>query len=92
MTSPEHPNRLTLDADAAQVPLADLLDHIKQGTQVVITRHGRPIARLIPANPTDANRALAAVDRMTQRRHAMAASGIRFTQDELLVLRHHGRP
>ena len=34
----------------ARQNLSALLDEVKQGREIVITEHGRPVARLVPAN------------------------------------------
>jgi prevent-host-death family protein len=38
----------TVQASAAKTHLLDLLDDVERGETVVITRHGKPIARLVP--------------------------------------------
>ena len=35
----------------AKTHLAHLLEEVEKGEVVVITRHGQPVARLVPANP-----------------------------------------
>jgi prevent-host-death family protein len=35
----------------AKTHLARLLDEVERGETVTITRHGRPVARLVPLNP-----------------------------------------
>jgi prevent-host-death family protein len=35
----------------AKTHLAHLLEEVERGEVIVITRHGHPIARLVPANP-----------------------------------------
>lgn len=35
----------------AKAHLSELLNTVESGEEVVITRHGRPIARVVPANP-----------------------------------------
>lgn len=37
----------------ARARLAQLLDEVEQGVDVVITRHGRPAARLVSPRPAD---------------------------------------
>jgi len=41
---------ITVGAYNAKTHLAELLDKAQAGEQVTITRHGRPVARLVPAN------------------------------------------
>lgn len=38
----------TVDAFEAKTHLAALLDAVSAGEQITITRHGRPVARLVP--------------------------------------------
>ena len=35
----------------AKAHLSELLNTVESGEEVVITRHGRPIARVVPASP-----------------------------------------
>lgn len=35
----------------AKTHLSALLDRVEQGEEVVITKHGRPVARLLPVQP-----------------------------------------
>lgn len=39
----------TVGAYEAKTRLSELLDHVEAGESVVITRHGHPVARLVPA-------------------------------------------
>jgi prevent-host-death family protein len=45
----------------AKTHLSALLDRVERGEEVTITRHGRPVARLVPADAIDRKRADAAV-------------------------------
>ena len=38
----------------ARQNLSILLDEVKKGREIVITEHGRPVARLVPLNRPDA--------------------------------------
>ncbi len=45
-----------------------LLDRVEQGEEIIITRHGRPVARLVPSNGgIDRSQAQAALKRMRDR-------------------------
>uniref|UniRef100_E6QVF6 Antitoxin n=1 Tax=mine drainage metagenome TaxID=410659 RepID=E6QVF6_9ZZZZ len=35
----------------AKAHLSELMDNVESGEEVVITRHGRPVARVLPINP-----------------------------------------
>ena len=39
---------ITVGAFEAKTKLSSLLDKVEAGEEVVITRHGRPVARLVP--------------------------------------------
>lgn len=43
---------------AAKTQLSRLVDQVNAGEEVVITRHGRPVARLVPAGEGKARRKL----------------------------------
>ena len=45
----------------AKTRLSHLVDRALRGEQVVITRHGRPVARLVPAAPPRTPRRLGAL-------------------------------
>lgn len=38
---------IEIDASEADTDLSSLLDKVERGEEVVITRHGRPVARLV---------------------------------------------
>lgn len=43
---------MTVSVHAAKTQLSKLLDLLEEGEEVVIARHGRPVARLVRANST----------------------------------------
>ena len=53
---------ITVGAFEAKTKLAELLRRVEQGDEVIITRHGKPIARLLPhdakRNPEKVRKAL----------------------------------
>jgi prevent-host-death family protein len=76
-----------IQASAAKARLAELLDQVERGETVVITRHGKAIARLVPdeeARRADARRAMAEIE--AARKHAP-----RVTKEEILAWRDEGR-
>lgn len=44
----------TVTALEAKTRLGELLDRVARGEEVVITRHDKPVARMIPAGPRNA--------------------------------------
>lgn len=75
----------------AKTRLSELLDRVERGEQIIITRHGKPVARLIPEGGHDRAAAFAAVERITARRKQLAARGVRTTQAEIRAMREEGR-
>jgi prevent-host-death family protein len=53
--------RATVSLYEAKTRLSRLVDRALRGEEVVITRHGRPVARLVPAKPDRGPRKLGAL-------------------------------
>jgi antitoxin (DNA-binding transcriptional repressor) of toxin-antitoxin stability system len=66
--------------------LAQLLDEVERGETVVITRHGKPIARLVPEVHGRQAEVAKAIERLKAFRRTMP----RIPLDELLAARHEG--
>jgi prevent-host-death family protein len=47
----------TVGAFEAKTKLAELLDKVEGGETITITRHGKPVAKLVPASADEAERA-----------------------------------
>ena len=69
----------TIAAYDAKTRFAELLDRIERGESIVITRHGRPVARLTPVEDTRREAIADAVDRIKTRRR----DAPRVSRDEL---------
>ncbi len=75
----------------AKNKLGQLLDLAEQGEEVTITRHGKAIARIVPAKPQPSRgEAPAAIRRLRER--AEAARLGRFDRVEWKTYRDDGRP
>ena len=75
-----------VQASDAKTHLPRLLDDVEGGETLVITRHGRPIAQLVPevdVRRVQVERAFAAFREMRKRVKGM-------TVDEILAARHEG--
>ncbi len=75
-----------IQASEAKTHLPRLLDEVEAGETVVITRHGRAIARIVPEpaqRQGEIDRAIRAI-RLLQKRTG------RITAEELLSARHEG--
>lgn len=49
---------IKVSATEAKATLLALLDRVETGTEIEITRHGRPVARLVPASAPHALRGM----------------------------------
>lgn len=79
-----------IGAFEAKNTLGTLLDLVQQGEQVVITRHGKPVARLVPEIATrDSSAAKAAVERIRARARTRTSGSI--TVEEWTGFRDEGR-
>ena len=77
-----------IQATEAKTNLAQLLRDVERGEAIAITRHGKAIAHLVPAQERDRADRAAAVDRFRQRRAGWAPTGM--SRDEILAARHEG--
>jgi prevent-host-death family protein len=80
-----------IGAFEAKNTLGTLLDRVQQGEEIVITRHGRPVARLIPnSGGIDRGQARAAAERIRARAAQLKAGP--FDWKALKEDRDAGRP
>jgi len=76
-----------IQASEAKVHLPQLLDDVERGETLIITRHGRPIARIVPEvdrRQEEIDKALAGIRELRQRTGTI-------TLKELLSARDEGR-
>ena len=74
------------DSMGSHAPLT-AMERVARGESLTITRHGRPVARLVPVEDDDRSRALRASRRILERRTRLA----RLSLSELLGTIHEGR-
>lgn len=70
----------------AKTHLSSLLDKVMRGEEVLITRRGTPVARLVPAKKAEQEDAHAVVDELRTLRAGMKLDGLDWKQ-----LRDEGR-
>jgi prevent-host-death family protein len=81
-----------IGAYEAKMHLPALLDRVERGEEIIITRRGRPIARLVPAKTGhDAAAARAVLAELLALRDEIGAASGPFTRDEILSARDAGR-
>lgn len=68
----------TVGAFEAKTHLSQLLDQVEQGETITITRHGQPVAQLVPAKPARDPEALAAlVEEIKRTRKGRSLGGLK---------------
>lgn len=60
----------------AKTHLSALLEKVSQGQEVLITKRGEPIARLVPAQRSDRTQVAAAIDTLFEFRKGMKLDGL----------------
>jgi prevent-host-death family protein len=79
----------------AKNTLGSLLDRVERGEQIVITRHGKPVARLVPNTESpDQDRVRAAFERLRESARQLARENPgqpAFDWEEIKKLRDEGR-
>ncbi|MGB2605664.1 MAG: type II toxin-antitoxin system prevent-host-death family antitoxin [Candidatus Sulfotelmatobacter sp.] len=96
MKSTKNASPPEIGAFEAKNTLGRLLDRAERGEEIVITRHGTPVARLVP-NDWHSNRdqAQAAFDQLRKRARQLARENPEsepFDWEEMKKLRDEGRP
>jgi prevent-host-death family protein len=76
-----------IQASVAKAQFAELLDEVERGETVVITRHGKPIARVVPDEETRRTRGADLIERLREhRKHAKPV-----TIEEIIAWKNEGR-
>ena len=79
-----------IGAFEAKNTFGSLLDRVQRGEEIVITRHGKPVARLVPnTGRIDRSQARAALQRIRERTRRSGAG--KFDWAEVKALRDAGR-
>lgn len=69
---------MQVGAFEAKNTLGSLLDRVEKGEEVIITRRGKPVARLCPATSgSEVETALAAVERIKRMRKGQSLGGLK---------------
>lgn len=75
-----------VQASEAKTHLPSLLDEVERGETIVITRHGKPIARIVP----EADRRRARIERALAGIEEFRKTMPDLSLDEILSARHEG--
>jgi len=77
----------TIQASEAKTKFLALLDQVERGASILVTRHGKPIARIIPEAQVDRERVERAVEGMRSLRQRIGKMSL----EEILSARNEGR-
>ena len=77
-----------IQATEAKARLAELLRTVENGESIAITRHGRTVAHLVPAQDQERARRKEAVARFLERRRGWRK--IKMSTEDILAARHEG--
>jgi prevent-host-death family protein len=76
-----------IQSSIAKAQFAELLDQVERGETIVITRHGKPIARLVPDEEARRARVAGAIEGIKElRKHTKPA-----TIEEIIAWKNEGR-
>ncbi len=76
----------SIQAAEAKAHLSSLLDEVERGETIVITRHGKPIARIVPEADSRQARIVRAMADIEEFRKTMP----RIALEDILSARHEG--
>lgn len=79
-----------VQASEAKTHLPQLLDEVERGATIVITRHGRRIARLVPEAQRRQQEIKEALDNITELGREIREKYGPMSIEEILSLRHEG--
>ena len=83
---------MTVGAYEAKTHLPRLLDRVLKGEEIVITRNGVPVARLVPCSvESSQQRALEAAEGLARLRCTLKARGVQVSSDEIRQWLGEGR-
>jgi prevent-host-death family protein len=75
-----------VQSSEVKAKLPEFLDEVERGEVIVITRHGKPVAHLVPAPDVDRERVRKAIEGLASVRRTIKP----MSREELLLARHEG--
>lgn len=72
----DHNCMITVGAFEAKTHLSTLLERVSRGEEILITRHGKAIARLVPAAAAEREHTLGAVAKLKAVRAGVTLGGL----------------
>ena len=85
------PPSQTIRAFDAKNRLGQVLDRVEAGEELIITRHGAPVARLVPISNRTSDQIEHALATFQRIRQSLTAKGVAVSRDEVRRWRDEGR-
>jgi prevent-host-death family protein len=85
-----HDGAREVQASLAKTHFSQLLDEVERGATIVILRHGRPVARIIPDEDNRRSKVREAIENIKKLGREIREKHGPMTLEELLSLRHEG--
>lgn len=90
---------ITVGAFEAKTKFSELLDKVEQGEEVVVTRHGKAVVRMVPEPVQDADAARKAREAKAAEiraefervREMLRREGVSFTVEDIISAKNEGR-
>ena len=77
-----------VQSSIAKAQFSELLDEVERGETVIITRHGNPVARLVPEKEARRAHVAGLIERIREhRKHTKPV-----TVEEIIAWKNEGRP
>jgi prevent-host-death family protein len=77
---------ISIGAFEAKTHLSSLLDRAAGGEEIIITKHGKPLAKLVSAGNINSDRSIQAMNKLRESRKGLTLGGIAWKE-----LRDEGR-
>ncbi len=90
---------ITVGAFEAKTKFSELLDRVERGEEIVVTRHGKTVARIVPEGLPDAEaqrkareaKAAEILGEIKRVREMLRVEGVHFTYEDIVSARDEGR-
>ena len=79
-----------VQASVAKTHFSQLLDEVERGTTIIVLRHGKPVARIVPDEESRRDRIREAIQKIEKLAKERTERFGPMTVEEILSLRHEG--
>src|SRR5260370_34222402 len=83
-------NVCEVQASVAKTHFSQLLDEVERGTTIVVLRHGRPVARIVPDREGRQQQIREAIDNITKLGKEVSQRNGKITIEEIISSVHQG--